>query len=210
MAFLLRLGQYLNSSRDPKNFWQNVIFSLRAEHLDLPFAVLYSVEGDFNETESEMSDQSNHNRSWTLEGRIRVPDSYSNVPIQATEQAMEDLLSTFSELVRAEGPTLLLAENGTLPEFIARDIPVMDNEPAQAAVFLPIRTTGENVLGFLILGLNPRKRFDGDYKVFVELLNRQLNTSLAVRNLRSLFPVVITDSHVVRRSVRRRDQAGGS
>ncbi len=180
MAFLLRLGQYVNSSRNLKDFWQQVIFSLQVEHLDLPFAVLYSMDSDFNEARSETSDQSYNNRNWSLEGKIRVPSSCSDIPNHATEQAMEDFLPQFSDLIRAESSTLLLAEDGTLPDFIARDIPVMENEPAQAAVFLPIRSTGDNALGFLILGLNPRKRFDGDYKVFIELLNRQLATSLAV------------------------------
>jgi GAF domain-containing protein len=49
----------------------------------------------------------------------------------------------------------------------------------EAAAFIPIRPTGENPLGFLIIGINPRKRYDEDYQLFVVLLTRQLATSIA-------------------------------
>jgi hypothetical protein len=47
-------------------------------------------------------------------------------------------------------------------------------------VFLPIKSTSDTTLGFLILGVNPMKRYDDDYRIFVELLSRQLATSIAV------------------------------
>ena len=40
-------------------------------------------------------------------------------------------------------------------------------------------TTGESTLGFLVLGVNPRRPFDEDYNLFVQLLSRQIATSLA-------------------------------
>lgn len=42
------------------------------------------------------------------------------------------------------------------------------------------RSTGQNVLGFLLIGVNPHKKYDDDYTLFIELLSRQLATSLAV------------------------------
>lgn len=34
-------------------------------------------------------------------------------------------------------------------------------------------------MGFLIFGLNPRRPYDADFQFFIQLLNRQLATSLA-------------------------------
>jgi hypothetical protein len=183
MAFLLRLGQYIASSREPKDFWQQLLLGLQGDHLDLPFAILYSAGGDINETLSESSELSRNLRNWVLEGVVRVPETCSSIPKRInTEQAMEDFLPNFPELVRQDSPSLLWAEDGTLPEFISRDITaIIDSEhPCKSAIFLPIRSTADNILGFLILGVNPRKRFDNDYKVFIELLSRQLATSMAV------------------------------
>jgi hypothetical protein len=181
MAFLLRLGQYIASSREPKDFWRELLRGLEADHLDLPFAILYSA-GDVNETLSESSEQSRTLGEWVLEGLVRVPESCSDIPRRITnEQTMVRFLPNFYNLVKVDGPTLLLEESGTLPEFISQDIPVMNGEQTcNAAIFLPIRSTGDNVLGFLVLGLNPRKRYDDDYKVFIELVSRQLATSMAV------------------------------
>ena len=44
----------------------------------------------------------------------------------------------------------------------------------------PIRpTTGESILGFLVMGINPRRPYDDDYSLFVQLLTRQLATATA-------------------------------
>ena len=40
-------------------------------------------------------------------------------------------------------------------------------------------TTGESILGFLVMGINPRRPYDDDYCLFVQLLSRQLATSMA-------------------------------
>ena len=183
MAFFLRLGQYIASSREPKDFWQQLLLALQGDHLDLPYAILYSAGGDINESLSESSELSQTLRNWTLEGVVRVPESCTRIPKRITnELAMEEFIPTFYDLVKQDSPTLLRADDGTLPEFIQRDITViMDGEhPSNSAIFLPIRSTADNVLGFMILGVNPRRQFDADYKAFVELLSRQLATSMAV------------------------------
>jgi hypothetical protein len=35
------------------------------------------------------------------------------------------------------------------------------------------------VIGFLVVGINPRRPYDDDYQAFISLLDRQLTTSLA-------------------------------
>jgi hypothetical protein len=183
MAFFLRLGQYIASAREPKDFWQQLLLALQGTHLDLPFAILYSTGGDINEILSESSELSHDLRNWNLEGLVRVPESCPSIPKRIdNERAMRDFFPSFYDLIKQDSPTLLQQDDGTLPDFISRDITViMDGEhPCKSAVFLPIRSTADNILGFMILGVNPRRHFDADYKVFIELLSRQLATSMAV------------------------------
>ncbi|KUJ18979.1 putative histidine kinase M3YPp [Mollisia scopiformis] len=181
MAFLLRLGQFIASSREPKDFWQQLLLGLQADHLDLPFGILYSAGGDINETLSESSEQSQNLKNWALEGLVRVPETCPSIPTRiTTEREMEDFLPDFYDLIRSESATLLTTEEGTLPPWMTKEIRVNNGEHAcESAIFLPIRSTADNILGFLMLGVNPRKRFDDDYKVFIELLSRQLATSMA-------------------------------
>ena len=54
------------------------------------------------------------------------------------------------------------------------------HDPCRSVVVCPIHpTTGESILGFMVLGVNPRRPYDDDYSLFVQLLSRQLATSLA-------------------------------
>lgn len=53
-------------------------------------------------------------------------------------------------------------------------------DPCKEAIIIPVRpTNGENIFAFLLIGVNPRRAYDEDYKVFVYMLNRQLANSLA-------------------------------
>jgi len=58
-------------------------------------------------------------------------------------------------------------------------------EPCKSAVIMPIRPTtrndaeGKNAIGFVIVGLNPRREFDQDYERYARLWCRQLATSAA-------------------------------
>ncbi|CZT04501.1 related to sensory transduction histidine kinase [Rhynchosporium agropyri] len=178
MTFLLLTSNLMSSSRNQREFWHQLIVTLQPDHPDVKFAVIYSVNLDASESGSEASDLS-HNRHWTLQGKIRFENSTPGIPIAATEQSMERFLPKFSDLVRSESQTLLRTEDGSLPESIARDKSAKNGEFVQTAVFLPIRSTADTLLGFLIIGLNNRKNYDRDYQVFIELLTRQLATSLA-------------------------------
>jgi len=53
-------------------------------------------------------------------------------------------------------------------------------ESCRSIVICPIHahSKDESVSGFFVLGVNPRRPFDEDYKLFLQLLTRQLTTSL--------------------------------
>ncbi|KAI9645299.1 hypothetical protein NHQ30_006034 [Ciborinia camelliae] len=177
MIFLLRLGQFIASSREPKDFWQQLLRGLELDHPDLPFALLYSAGNDVNETLSESSALS-HNSNWVLEGSVRVPDAEKNVPKHInSEHPMEEFLPSFSELVTAGAPTLLYRKDGTIPASLTTALQGM--LAWDTVIFLPIRVTTDTILGFLIIGLNARRKYDDDYRLFIQLLSRQLATSMA-------------------------------
>ena len=181
MAFLLRLGQYIASSREPKDFWQQLLRGLEGNHPDVPFALLYSAGGETNETLSVSSEQGQNSRIWALEGSVRVAAYAPSIPSRLdSENDLDEFLPDFLDLIKKDSPTVLLAEDGSLPAALIDDLGVLENgDVCEAAAFIPIRPTGENSLGFLVIGINPRKRYDEDYQLFVVLLTRQLATSIA-------------------------------
>ncbi|QSZ30945.1 hypothetical protein DSL72_000504 [Monilinia vaccinii-corymbosi] len=177
MIFLLRLGQFIASSREPKDFWQQLLRGLELDHPDLPYALLYSAGNDVNETLSESSALSHHS-NWVLEGSVRVPDAEKNVPKYIkSDYHMAEFLPSFKELFKSDSPTLLHREDGTVPKPL---ITALQGVLAwNTVIFLPIRATTDNVLGFLIIGLNARRKYDDDYRLFIQLLSQQLATSMA-------------------------------
>lgn len=75
----------------------------------------------------------------------------------------------------------LHVRDGSLPPALLEGIKWRGfGDPCREAVIIPVRpTNAENVLAFLVLGINPRRFYDTQYKAFINLLNSQLSTSSA-------------------------------
>lgn len=83
--------------------------------------------------------------------------------------------------MKTREPKLLSTKDGTLSETMIEGFQWRGfGEPSREAIVCPIRpTSGENVMGFLVVGVSPRRQFDEDYQSFIQLIDRQLATSLA-------------------------------
>ncbi|CAN9249504.1 unnamed protein product [Alternaria alternata] len=76
---------------------------------------------------------------------------------------------------------MLSIKDNTLPQ------PLLDviewrgyKDPCREAMVLPLRpTNADNVCALLLLGINPRRAYDQEYRSFMAMLNRQIATSLA-------------------------------
>ena len=185
MHTINKLGGDLSRAQSKKHFWKLLLESLAYNHFDVPFALLYSVgemeDGDQSST-SSASGSTISQRSCLLEGTIGVPDGHAAAPQHIDlKRSREGFIPAFREAMRTREPTLLHTRDGSLPESLLEGIEFRGfGDPCHEAVILPIRpTTGELVLAFLVLGINPRRPYDSGYKAFTSMLNRQLATSLA-------------------------------
>lgn len=117
-----------------------------------------------------------------LEGSLGVPDAHIASPANlALEESSEGYCSVFRKATEIGDPVILRTQDGTLPERYVRGFGSRGfGDPCNAAVVCPIRPTGgENVVGFLVLGLNPRQGYDDDERQFIDILSRQIATSVA-------------------------------
>ena len=87
--------------------------------------------------------------------------------------------------MKTREPKVLNLTDGSISESLIEGIEWRGfGEPCREAVVCPVRpTTGENVMGFLVIGINPRRPYDEDYQSFIQLIDRQLATSLASTSL---------------------------
>lgn len=157
---------------DMASYWREVLKGFEPNERDIPLAVIYSLESDMHD---EAPTPIIH-----LQATLGVVEGHPLALkradlIQGSETILPLLRKTFS----ANSPTVFQRDDGSLPGSLLQEIEWRGfGEPSNTLAVLPL-TAGEEILGFLLMGLNPRRPYDEDYAGFVQLLNRQLSTSLA-------------------------------
>lgn len=128
-----------------------------------------------------------------------VPEGHPAAPTRLDlKRSRGGFIPAFRDAMQTREPKLLNIMDGTLSEALIEGLDWRGfGDPCKLAIVSPIRpTTGENVLGFLVIGelycaitsttsnsafigVNPRRPYDSDYEDFTKLLNTQLAASLA-------------------------------
>ncbi|KAK3330520.1 putative histidine kinase group protein [Apodospora peruviana] len=184
MKMLIELGEALVTARDVKSYWEKTLQQLAAVDpcYDVPMVILYSVEDD-PDVMSTNPPLSGPNKRCRLEGALGVPEGHPIAPELFSLQTDDEALSPlFKEALTAPHPLLLQTKDGSLPETLLHGFQCrgFEEDPCRAAVICPIRPTkAENAMGLLLLGLNPRRPYDNDYRQYISLLSQKLTTSLA-------------------------------
>ncbi|ORY55447.1 uncharacterized protein BCR38DRAFT_461966 [Pseudomassariella vexata] len=186
MLTLCEIGEKTSLARDVKSFWSQVQKGLEYNEEDVPFALVFSVLSD----DSESSDMSSmHSGSIThlpqlvLEGSIGVPSGHhcltTPVDLKSNDQGFAQHMR--NSMAQHGVPIILSKADGTLAEDIMDGFEFRGQGGCHSAAIFPVQPTtgGESVVGFIIMGLNPRRPFDSDYQLFINLLSRQLATSMA-------------------------------
>lgn len=206
MSTLLWLGQCTSAAKDTQDFWKQTVTGLEPNKYDVPFAAFYAAaspehtmqhlaqpnqlseqweaasQGHVTPSPSDRSSSISTTRHWTLEGMIGLPATCPGLPSRIdSDTAAESITSVFRSTIATGRTTVLTVKDGTFPkglQGVARSRAFGDD--CTAAVLCPIGPTGrENVLGFMLIGINPRHSYDTEYKQFVQLLVRQMDTSIA-------------------------------
>ncbi|OLN85744.1 Hybrid signal transduction histidine kinase K 2 [Colletotrichum chlorophyti] len=183
IQMLVDMGEELGTAKDVKSFWSKLVEELSGcdPAYDIPLAMLYSIECDGS---SDSSSDSRHecNHVCRLEGAIGVP---SNHPISPGHLRLKEtdlgLAPQFRTALRSQGPLIISTKDGSLPKDLLVGLEWRGfGDPCEAAIVLPIRPTKEEeVMGLLVLGLNPRRPYDDAYTLYIQLLSQKLATSLA-------------------------------
>ncbi|KAL2198912.1 hypothetical protein P885DRAFT_30977 [Corynascus similis CBS 632.67] len=185
MLTLREIGLRTAQARDVKGFWTQVQKGLEFNKLDAPFALLYSVgEDGGSEVSSLHSGSLTHPPQIVLEGSIGVPDGHPcAVPAIDLQYSDEGFAPYMRESMMTSATQVVLnEEDGTLPAELIQGVSWAGyGDPCRTIVVFSVHPTtgGDGVVGFIVLGVNPRRPFDADYQLFINLLSRQLATSLA-------------------------------
>ncbi|KAK8162198.1 hypothetical protein IWX90DRAFT_236824 [Phyllosticta citrichinensis] len=183
MLTLREVGERTAAARDIKGFWALVLAALTSNEHDTPFVLLYSVSDESDSDSSSIHSSSMFGtKVCLLEGSLGVPKGHPSAPRNLElKTSTEGFCPVLREVMKTDKPVLLEVGTGELPADMLDGIEGRGfDDPVRSVVVCPIHpTTGEAILGFLILGVNPRQPYNDDYSLFVQLLSRQLATSLA-------------------------------
>ncbi|KAK4191891.1 putative signal transduction histidine-protein kinase [Podospora australis] len=185
MLTLREVGVKISQARDVKDFWSQLQKGLEYNELDVPFALIYSVSEDSESESSSMASGSlSHPPQIILEGSIGVPDGHpcavSSIDLKSSDEGFANYMR--ESMANAAVPIILSVEDGTFPTDLVQGLEWKGfGDPCRTIVIFPVHptTAGDTIVGFIVLGINPRRRYDEDYKLFVNLLSRQLATSMA-------------------------------
>jgi PAS domain S-box-containing protein len=183
MLTLREVGERTAIARDIKGFWDQVLIALTENEFDTPFLLLYSVSDENDSDSSSLYSNSLLGaKHCYLEGSLGVPPNHQAAPDQIDlKEGNEGFGPVFREVMKTDKPVVVSIGTGDLPQAMMDGLDWRGfGDPCRDVVICPIHpTTGETILGFLVLGINPRRPYDDDYNLFIQLLSRQLATSLA-------------------------------
>ncbi|KAL8413790.1 hypothetical protein RB594_005145 [Gaeumannomyces avenae] len=184
MKMLINLGEVLVTARDVKAYWRKTLEDLEAvePRFDIPLAILYSVDEG---TDAELGPVPNRYASTKmchLEGSLGVPHGHPlSPPLLNLGMSDEGLSAAFRRAMGEFAPISIRTADDSFPLHLQDGLNWRGfGDPCQEALVVPIRPTKEeDVMGLLVLGLNPRRPYDNGYRQYISLLNQKLTTSLA-------------------------------
>ena len=175
------LSMQLNKASTLLDLWQTALVPLKANELDVPFAILYNIVNDVPERSDAAESSSNgssstvHPKKAVLAGTIGVSKDQSDIPV-AFSLEDENLGPGIAQAcvdVCASGEIVCLSStDGTLPPSLAVAVPGRGfSEPVRSAIVSPVKAlAGSDKVAVLVMGLNPRSVFGEEYQLFRQIV----------------------------------------
>ncbi|KIX94747.1 uncharacterized protein Z520_09437 [Fonsecaea multimorphosa CBS 102226] len=184
MLTLREIGERTAAARQISDFWGLLLQGMEYNEYDAPMVLVYSLNEDLAESDVASSGSSGaaSNKVCYLEGSLGIPTGHRAAPpVIDMKTGTKGFAASFRQALTTDRPIVLRVDDGSLDPGMLENIEWRGfGDPSRIVVISPIHpTTGESTLGFLVMATNPRRPYDEDYDLFVQLLGRQLATSIA-------------------------------
>lgn len=193
MNTIREVGERVAKAREISEFWTKTLQALATNEYDMPFVMLYSVIDEL-ENSGSLTDSNGFGsgKSCRLVGTLGIPENHSVAParIDLANDITDGFGPIFKNIIKTNDMAVIAVGSENLPEKMLKDVEWRGfGEPCRDVVVCPISPTagnsaiqsdfGESIPGFIVMGVNPRRPYDKDYSLFIQLLSRQVATSLA-------------------------------
>jgi len=184
VSSLVAMGTLSADARDFPSFWNTTLRSLSLNDKDVPFALVYAAERHVSAEMPSITSPGSISPldGCVLKGTIGVA---ANHPIAPTNININDdsyvLHPAILRAAQSGKATVVHLDDLPEPSRVLEGIEWRGyGDPCRMLIICPIiPTTGNQVEGFLVIGINPRRPFDEDYQQYLHVMVRLLATSLA-------------------------------
>lgn len=177
METLQGMGERLSSVKDldEDDFWKILLNAFNDNPLDSPFMLIYRTDGE--EIGNNTEPDTERDIYCFLEGNVGFPEGSILAPKKGRIGVDCGYFSHEMKIAQETNNTVIKQlDLGSVQDGDKVVFRGFRDTPTLAAV-IPIQATKTITQGFLILGLNPRRPYDEDYKMWVELLKKELATT---------------------------------
>ncbi len=173
---ILKVREKLSGAETLRELWSSYLEALEDAAHDIPFALLYAA------TERPAVDtpggSHTHPQCSTVElaGTVGISNDTQEIPkmfsLMDSGEPRSVLVKHCLEAWKTRKPVMMRRDDGTLPDYLSAAINGRGfSAPIQTALVAPITSLGGNdVLGVIVLGHNPRRPFDEEYRMFSSFL----------------------------------------
>lgn len=179
---LLQLSEEVPRARDIDSYWALATEVFARNDKDVLFVLLYSVEYDTGDLTSSATRLSGEHQQCILRGSVGLPALSPAGPACLDLRENYGFTPYFRKAMAAREPTIVFFDKDLATADLLRDVTWRRGfgDHCRAAAVCPLNPTSskDNILGFMVVGLNPRRPYDNEYRHFISIASRMLSTSL--------------------------------
>ncbi|KAG4441101.1 hypothetical protein IFR05_003391 [Cadophora sp. M221] len=176
------LSREVSLSRTIKDLWTRLMRGIENADKDIPIALLYSVADSATSLNLAPSNSESPSGTFTmpsaiciLEGSIGITPGHELAPnIIDLELADTCLASSMKKAKLQMGPVVVPVTDRTREQLKKLEWRGFGVPSTHIGVFPIIPNDSTSLLAFLVIGLNPRRPFDDDYRSFLVSLTQQV------------------------------------
>jgi PAS domain-containing protein len=178
---LLELSEELPQARSIDSFWTLATKVLSRNEKDISFVLLYSSDTDTCGSTSNRMRTSACDQQYTLRGSVGLPEDSPAASKHLDIGQDHGFAPYFRLAMTNRKPTTVEFAQGSRAAELVQGMQWRGfGDPCRTAAICPLRPSSlkDDILGFMVIGLNPRRPYDEDYSQFILVTCRLLSTSL--------------------------------
>lgn len=181
MLSLLKISESVTSVTTLNDFWQCLVRAMVSNASDFPLFAIYSLrDSELMSDVAVASGSPGRRDSLVLRGSAGFPEHHASVPDILDVDSIVGFAPAFKAALSSSSPLVISEANNVLKLDLLNGCETPGLQlPCDRVVVCSLHSSTRKVMAYLALGINPHRPYDDEYRIFVRLLSRQIETQLS-------------------------------